>query len=157
VVAKQIVKVVLVGLLSIGVPGVSNACRLLDSHAVPAFGERGCKDGCMKFIRQFFGTEERHVLLAERARPGQSACLRSLLHYDTILTHRSKIGTPPLLLPWAMLFPSAARAPAQKRILRRARLSTDLTRWALILTCRPTSAYGNGIPFLSEVGACPSW
>lgn len=82
-VAQQIVKVALARLLSIGAPGVSNACRLLDSHAVPAFGERGCKDGCMKFIRQFLGTEERHVLLAERevglselVQGSQLACVR---------------------------------------------------------------------------------
>jgi hypothetical protein len=66
VIVQEVVEIVLIGLLPIGVPGLRNACGLLDGDPVPAFGERGGKAGSMKGVWEFVGTEERGVVLRER-------------------------------------------------------------------------------------------
>jgi hypothetical protein len=41
---------------AIGAPGLRNACGLLNSHAMPTFGEECLKDRGMKFIGVFLST-----------------------------------------------------------------------------------------------------
>jgi hypothetical protein len=56
----------LIGAGPVGSPGLCNACRLLNSHAMPAFRERGRKGRVTKWIGLFLDTKDGHILLTER-------------------------------------------------------------------------------------------
>jgi hypothetical protein len=66
VVVQQGIRIVLVGLLSIGAPGLGDACRLLDGHPRPSFRKGRGKERGTYLIRTLLGTEQGDVLLAER-------------------------------------------------------------------------------------------
>ncbi len=65
VIVQQIIHVILVRLRAIGAKGTGNARRLLDSHPLPAFGERCGKERDTELIGTLSGTEQGDVLLTQ--------------------------------------------------------------------------------------------